>query len=254
MKKAGWATLIVLVFLIPGTLFLGTHLHGRWYYLTATLVVTEAMLPFFLLFESRKPQARELVLLAVLCALAVVSRVAVVLPSLKPTLAVIMLVGMAMGAQSGFLCGAVTALASNFFFSQGPWTPWQMLAYGLAGLLAGLVWYGRRQPRPWLSAVFCFLVTVTVVGPVLDLCSVFTLGGSPTKKYVLAALAAGAPHNLKNGAAGAAVMLVFSKPFLAKLNRLKIKYGLLEAAAPVKEATGLKDGKDRNFGEEGRAD
>ena len=72
MKKSLWASLAVLFLLIPATLYLGTFLKGKMHYITSTLVIIETMLPFFISFESRKPQARELVTVAVMCALAVV--------------------------------------------------------------------------------------------------------------------------------------------------------------------------------------
>jgi hypothetical protein len=96
----------VIFLLIPGTLFLGTRLTGRWYYLTSTLLIIETMIPFFLAFESRKPQARELVTIAVMCALAVASRVVIPFPNFKPIIAIVMITGIAFGAQTGFLTGA----------------------------------------------------------------------------------------------------------------------------------------------------
>ena len=66
MKKSHIATLLIFLLVIPATLFFGLRLTGRAYYLTSTLVIIEIIIPFLLAFESRKPQARELVLLAVL--------------------------------------------------------------------------------------------------------------------------------------------------------------------------------------------
>ena len=71
MKKSHIATLLIFLVCIPATLIFGSRLSGRWYYATSTLVVMELLIPFFMAFEGRKPQARELVILAVLCALAV---------------------------------------------------------------------------------------------------------------------------------------------------------------------------------------
>jgi len=73
-RKATLCTALCLCVLIPVTLLLGSRLRGRWYYLTATLMVVEAMIPFFFTFETRRPQARELVTVGVLAALAAVSR------------------------------------------------------------------------------------------------------------------------------------------------------------------------------------
>lgn len=225
-RKSTWITLACLL-LIPATLFLGTKLTGRMYYLTCTLVILEAMVPFLASFESRKPQPRELVILAVLCALAVASRVVVVIPNFKPITAIIMLAGIAMGPQAGFMTGAMAAFTSNFFFSQGPWTPWQMMAYGVGGLLAGLLFHGEnRKKTPAILAIFGFLAIVLVVGPLLDSCTVFTVSPKITWKYALAVFAAGFPYNVQHGLACAVTMLLFSKPLLGKLDRLKTKYGM----------------------------
>lgn len=222
-------TACMLVLLIPATLMLGTQLRGKWYYMTCTLMVMEAMLPFFFLFESRKPQARELVTIAVMCALAVASRVVVVVPGFKPTTAIIMLTGIALGAEAGFLTGALSAFASNFFFSQGPWTPWQMMAYGVGGFLAGYLFHKRFKIRnSVVFAFFGYLCIQFVVGPLLDLCTVFTITTNISLRFVGTVLATGAAMNFTHALTCAVTMLLFGKPLLAKLERLKRKYGMLE--------------------------
>ena len=129
MKKSTFFSILVIILLIPLTLYLGTRVKGRWYYLISTMIIIELMLPFFFRFEARRPQARELVILTVMAALAAVSRVAFSFsPFLKTITGIIMITGIAFGPEAGFLTGAVAAFASNFFFSQGPWTPWQMFA------------------------------------------------------------------------------------------------------------------------------
>ena len=97
MKKSHIATLLIFLVCIPATLIFGSRLSGRWYYATSTLVVMELLIPFFMAFEGRKPQARELVILAVLCALAVAARVAIPIPGLKAIFGVIMIAGIAFG-------------------------------------------------------------------------------------------------------------------------------------------------------------
>lgn len=230
MKRALFLRILVCAVLIPATLFLGTHLKGRWYYLTCTLVIIETMLPFFMAFETRKPQARELVTIAVMCALSVASRVVVLIPNFKPMTAIIMLTGIALGPEAGFLTGAVSAFASNFFFSQGPWTPWQMMGYGFGGFLAGILFFGKkRNHSPAMLAVFGFLTIQLVVGPLLDCCTVFTTGSKLSWKFAAAVFAAGVPYNFKHALACAVIMLLFSKPLLEKLERLIVKYGMMDA-------------------------
>ena len=103
MKKSHIATLLIFLLIIPATLYFGLRLTGRAYYLTSTLVIIEIIIPFLLAFESRKPQARELVVIAVLSALAVAARVVIPIPNFKAIFAIIMLSGMAFGPEAGFL-------------------------------------------------------------------------------------------------------------------------------------------------------
>ena len=139
-KRTVVATLLILL-LIPFTLFIGNfYFAGRKYYFISLLILLECMLPFFLIFEGRKPQARELVLIAVLVALNVAGRaVFFMLPEFKPVVAMTILAGVAFGGETGFLVGAMTMLVSNMFFSQGVWTPWQMFCFGIIGFLAGIL-------------------------------------------------------------------------------------------------------------------
>lgn len=227
MKRSSLLTLLVFLLLIPATLYLGLRMGGRSYYLTATLIIIEMLVPFFLSFEGRKIQARELVILAVMCAIAIVARVAIPIPHVKPMFAVIMLAGIAFGPQSGFMVGAISAFASNFFAGQGPTTPWQMMAYGAAGLLAGfLAQKGWMKKNRWELAIFGFFMTVLWVGPLLDLSSLFLMTTKINWASALMIFGSGAPVNLAQGATTAVTMLVLGVPLLDKLDRIKLKYGM----------------------------
>lgn len=228
MKKTTIGTLVVFLLLIPATLYFGLRLPGRGYYLTSTLVIVEMMVPFFLAFEGRKPQARDLVVIAVLCAIAIVSRVAIPIPSFKPTYAVIMIAGLAFGPETGFMVGAITAFVSNFFAGQGAFTPWQMMGYGAGGLLAGLLarWLGRK---PLKMAVYGFLATVLWIGPLLDLSSAFLGLSVFSWAGILSFLASGLTVNVSQGVCTFLTLVLFGKPLLEKLDRIKLKYGMLEA-------------------------
>ena len=230
MRKSTLASQLTLFLLIPATLFLGTQVKGRWYYLISTMIIMELMLPFFFRFEARQPQARELVILTVMAALAAVSRVVFAFsPYLKTITGIIMITGIAFGPEAGFLTGAVAAFASNFFFSQGPWTPWQMFAYGFGGFLAGGIFHNRRNwAKPWILAPFGFLTILLLVGPMLDSCTVFTMLSKFTVKNVLAVYAAGVGYNVTHGIGAALTLFFVSRPLLQKLDRLQTKYGILE--------------------------
>ena len=233
-----WLSLAIMVLLVPLAVVLFTRLKQS-FYLSGLTIIVLTIAAFFLHFESRKPQARELVLLAVLCALAVASRAAFgFVPHFKPMLAIVMLTGIAFGPEAGFLCGAISGFASNFIFGQGPWTPWQMFAYGIGGMLAGLFALCgilKKSPRAWRDGgwrdilgltVFGFLCILLVVGPLLDTSTFFMAGFSASSP--LAIYLAGVPVNCVHGSAGALTMLLFGKPLLDRLRRIQIKYGMME--------------------------
>ena len=234
MKKSGIAMLIVFFLLIPltlygGTLMPGNILSGRSYYITGTMIILEVMIPFFMAFEGRKPQARELVVIAVLCALAVVGRVAIPIPHFKAAYAIIMLSGVAYGAQTGFIVGAVTAFASNFFYGQGPYLPWQMMAYGAGGMLMGFLFGKNRLPgKSWIMAAVGFMTVVFWVGPLLDSAVIFLVLPEITYESVMPFFVSGFPVNIIQGISTAVVIMLIGKPLLEKLERIKIKYGIME--------------------------
>ena len=229
MKRSHIVMLGVFLLLIPATLYLGTRLPGRSYYLTGTMIIAELMLPFFLAFEGRKPQARELVLLAVLCALAVAGRVAIPIPNFKAAFAVIMLAGIAFGPEAGFIVGAVTAFSSDFFYGQGPFTPWQMMAYGAGGMLAGFLFRKGWLPRkPWVMAGFGFFSVVLWVGPLLDSSHVFLMLSEMNREAVIATFLSGFYVNLIQAVCTALVLFFAGRPLLEKLKRVQVKYGMVE--------------------------
>ena len=209
---------------------------NQMYYLTSVAIAVCTMVPFFASYENRRPQAKELVIIAVMVAIAVVARAAFFwIPFFTPIAGVIIIAGLAFGAQAGFMVGSLSLLVSNFLFGQGAWTPWQMMAYGIGGFVAGLLFHKKRPfpGRPWLSTLALsavgFLTVMLVVGPLLDTCTVFTTGSRITWKYALAVYAAGFGYNLTHAAATAITIFLVSRPLLEKLDRLKRKYGMMEA-------------------------
>lgn len=229
MKKSHIATVAIFLLTIPATLFLGSQLPGRWYYLTSTLIIAQLLIPFFLAFEGRKPQARELVIMAVLCALAVAARVAIPVPNFKAIYGVIMIAGIALGPESGFLVGAVAAFVSNIFRGQGFYTPWQMLAYGACGMILGFLFRKGKLPRkPILMGIAGFLVVLLFAGPLLDVCNVLMMPVAMNKQSILAMFGAGFAVNISQGISTFIVLFLLGRPFLGKLDRIKEKYGMEE--------------------------
>ncbi len=238
LSRRTWVSLLLVAVAAPLTVLAGYFLFAdRRYFFISLLLVFETMLPFALVFEGRKPQARELVLIAVLCALAVGGRmIFFMLPGFKPVLALVILAGVAFGGETGFLVGAVTMFVSNMFFGQGPWTPWQMFTTGLIGLLAGILFCRGLLQRSRLSlTIFGALATVVIYGGIMNPATVLMYQNNPTWQMVLAAYITGFPMDLVHGAATAFFLWFLTDPMLEKFDRIKSKYGLIPVPAWKKE-------------------
>ena len=229
-KRTLTATVLILL-CIPATLFIGCYYGGTQnYYLLSVLVMLECMLPFFMVFEGRRPQARELVVIAVLCALGVAGRAAFfMLPQFKPVMALTIIAGVAFGGETGFLVGAMTMLASNFLFSQGPWTPFQMFSMGIIGFLAGVLfrkgWLRRSRGA---LCVYGAIAAVVIYGGIMNPASALMYSQEVRWKVLVTYYITGFPMDCVHAAATVLFLLVLAEPMLEKLDRIKVKYGLVE--------------------------
>lgn len=230
-KRTIAASISILLF-IPLTIFAGIfYLDDRHYNLVAFLVLVESMLPFVLVFEGRKPKARELVTIAVLCAIGIAGRsFFFMLPQFKPVLALTIIAGVAFGGETGFLVGAVTMLTSNMLFSQGPWTPWQMFAMGIIGFVAGVLFKKGWLRRTRMSlAIFGVFTAVIVYGGIMNPAAAFMVAPSGmTLKTLIAYYITGLPMDLIHGFGTALFLMIAAEPMLEKMDRIKVKYGLVE--------------------------
>jgi energy-coupling factor transport system substrate-specific component len=125
--------------------------------LGAFAILGIALIGGFGWYERSRPDARIVALVATLAAFAALGRIAfAALPNVKPTTDIVLISGYALGAGPGFVVGALAGLTSNFFFGQGPWTPWQMAGWGATGLLgAALAIATRGRIGRWPLALSC---------------------------------------------------------------------------------------------------
>lgn len=204
------------------------YLQGREYYFISMAIILSGIILFLFRFENRKPSAAELTIVAVMCALAVVARVSFFfLPEVKPIAAIVIITGISLGAETGFITGAFSAFLSNFYFGQGSWTPFQMFALGLIGFFSGIVF--RWIPVNKISlAIYGFLSVVILYGGIVDINSLFFYEGENTRQAVIAVYGAALPFNAAFGISTAVFAVLLHKPVLSKLTRVKNKYGLIE--------------------------
>ena len=233
-SKSFWRKLItgITIFaLMPLTIFAGVYIFDdRKYYFISLLLLIEIMAPVALSFELRKMKARELVLISVFCAAAVAGRaVFFMLPQVKPVAAFVIIGGVCFGAETGFLVGAMTAFVSNFFFGQGPWTPWQMFSFGVIGFLAGVIFKKRADSVKRLTlSVFGFVVVLIIYGGIMNPASVIMYQSYPTWEMFASAYVLGFPFDIIHAASTFLFLMLMAKPVQEKLQRIKTKYGILE--------------------------
>ena len=231
LSKRTLLAMIMVFIAIPLTIYIGIyHMGDRKYYFISMLIILETMLPFIMVFEDRKPQVRELIIIAVLCAIAVAGRTAFfMLPQFKPVVAIVIIAGVAFGGESGFLVGVVTGFVSNMFIGQGPWTPWQMFALGLIGFIAGLLFRKGFIVRNTAGlCIFGGLATFFIYGGIMNPASVLIFQANPSRSMFYFAYVKGIPFDIVHATATVVFLYFAAIPMLEKLERIKVKFGLIE--------------------------
>lgn len=241
-RKVGKRTkisILLILLAIPMVILFGIFfLNDRSYSFIALCIIGLAMIPFGMVFEDRKPQAREILLIAVMAAIAVAGRMAFfMIPQFKPVSAIVIIAGVSLGAEAGFLTGAIAGFVSNFFFGQGPWTPWQMFAFGIIGFLAGLIFHknkARHQSRKaeqihkLLLCIYGGVATLVIYGLLMDSASVNLFYKGFSWKQLLSFYVTGFPFNVVHGISTIIFLFFLAIPMERKLDRIKKKYGILE--------------------------
>ena len=202
--------------------------HGRTYYYTGLGIMLVGFIGFFFHFEGGRPNVILLTMIASLCALGIVSRIAFFfLPQVKPVAAIVILAGIAFGGEVGFVTGAVSAFVSNFYFGQGAWTPFQMFALGMIGALAGILFHGRKSPV-WQISCYGFASTLLIYGGIVDINTVFFTSREWEWSVVLGIYATALPFDLIFAASTAIFLWLLKKPLLKRIERVQRKYSLID--------------------------
>jgi energy-coupling factor transport system substrate-specific component len=208
--------------LIPAIVILGIFaVESQYHALVSFFVAVCSLLLFLCGFEKKKIGSRRLVIVAVMVALSVVGRM---FPIIKPVTAFAVISGMFLGSEAGFLVGSFSALISNFYFGHGPWTPFQMLAWGLIGFFAGVLASPLKRSRLFLY-VYGILAAVGY-SLLMDVWSAVWLAGEFLPSLYVAKLLTSLPHTALYAVSNVVFLILFAIPFSEKLGRIKIKYGI----------------------------
>ncbi|KRL44726.1 metal ion ABC transporter, membrane-spanning subunit [Companilactobacillus mindensis DSM 14500] len=181
---------------------------------------------YFWRFEKAQHNSREVVFIAIVCALAVVGRIIfAALPAVKPELFILIMGAIVSGPETGFLMGTIIALTSNMYFGQGVWTPWQMFALGVIGLISGLM-LNKKTPT-WILTVWGF-VSAFVMGWIMDIYYILGFVDPITIKSVLTALAASFYFDVVHAIFTAVLLLLVGKRWIKIFSNYKQKYDLFK--------------------------
>lgn len=224
------ASILILV-VIPLTILYGVYvLEDRKYYFISMLIIFYTMLPFFMIFEHKEPKIRELMILAVLVAIGVAGRSALfMLPQFKPVVAIVIITGVCLGAESGFMVGALTGFVSNFFFGQGPWTVWQMFCFGIIGFIAGILFQkGFLKKNLGALCIYGGLSTFVIYGGIINMGSMLMATGKFNFYTLLTFYASGFWFDLIHTSATVFFLCLLAPTMIEKIERVKVKYGLIE--------------------------
>ncbi|MBQ8010571.1 MAG: ECF transporter S component [Oscillospiraceae bacterium] len=214
-----WAIPFVL---LPALVIAGAVIFGERRHLFISFAAAALSVLLFLAgIERKKTGTRRLVLTAIMTALCIAGRF---IPLCKPVTAVIMLTAMYLGSEAGFLTGAMAALLSNFYFGQGPWTAFQMLAWGLIGWIAGAMAEPLKRSRVLLLCTG--LLAGVLYSMIMDVWTVLWYGQGFDLQLYLAKILASLPHLVLYAVSNFLFLFWLAKPFGEKLERIRIKYGV----------------------------
>ena len=189
--------------------------------LLSALIAVFSLLLFASGFEKKKTGSRRLVIVSAMTALCIVGRF---IPFFKPITALTIITAIYLGGEAGFLVGALSALLSNFYFGQGPWTAFQMLAWGMIGLVAGYLSAPLKKSRALL--LIYGVVSGVLFSFIMDLWSVMWYAGELNLTLYKAGLLTALPHTALYTVSNLVFLWFLARPFGEKLERIKVKYGV----------------------------
>ncbi|MBQ9848556.1 MAG: ECF transporter S component [Clostridia bacterium] len=220
------ATFALVLAAIPLVAVLGAFVfRERFYSWLSLCVAVFSCIPLFYSFERKETRSEELTVIAVLVALSAAGRfVFAWIPAFKPITAITVIVAVWLGKEAGFAVGSLSAVISNFYFGQGPWTPFQMLSWGLIGFFAGLL------SRPLKKSKILLCIYGALAGVFYSLAldiwtTVWAEGTFSLARYLSLALAA-LPTTASYSVSNVIFLLLLAEPIGFKLARIKKKFGL----------------------------
>ncbi len=228
MKRKNILTIALLAIIIPLIIFVGGVIFKEKYYIWVSVsIALISCLPLFYAFEKKESNSKELTVVAVVIALSVLGRfIFAWLPAFKPITAITVIAGIWLGKESGFAVGSLSAVVSNFYFGQGPWTPFQMFAWGLIGFIAGL--FSKSLEKNKISACIFAILSGIFYSLTMDIWTTLWADGYFNISRYLASVVTALPMTVSYMVSNGIFLFLLHKPLGKKLDRIKTKYGLFK--------------------------
>lgn len=219
---------IIIIILIPLFIALGVIIFkDRKYNLISMIIAILSCIPIFIAFEKGETSTRRIVIIAVMIAISVAGRVAfTALQGFKPVAAIVIITAIYLGAEAGFLTGSMSAIISNIFFGQGPWTPFQMFSWGMIGFIAGLPFMQKLLLKNRVVLSIYGIFSGIIFSLIMDIWTTLSIDGIYNMKRYMAAVATSFPFMAIYAISNVVFLMLAVKPFGEKLERIKIKYGI----------------------------
>ena len=207
---------------VPAAVLIGVYVfEDRMYAYVSLCITVLSMILFISGFERRETGSRRMVIVVVMTVLAVIGRF---IPVIKPVAAITVISGVFLGGEAGFLVGAITAVVSNFFWGQGPWTPFQMFSWGMVGLFAGLF---RGVLKTSRIALYVYgAIAGVLFSMIMDVWTVLWMNEGFSWEPYLAAVVSAVPMTIVYAVSNVVFLVLLFKPIGAKLERISRVYGI----------------------------
>ena len=216
---------IIILILIPILIAGGIIIFkDRKYNIISMLIAVLSCIPLFIRFEKKTIDTRELIIIAVMTAISTTGRFAfAAIPGFKPVTAIVVITAMYFGSESGFVTGALSAIISNIFFGQGPWTPFQMFSWGIVGYIAGILADKGIIKNRLILFIYGGFAGV-LYSMLMDIWTVLSIDGTLNFTRYITAIISALPFTLTYAVSNIVFLFFLEKPIGERLLRIKKKY------------------------------
>lgn len=218
------AMISIIIFLTVADIILFS---GKYYDMASLIAAFLSCIPFYITFEKSKATSKEIMLVALMTAFSVCGRIMFsFIPFFKPITAFTIISGMYLSAPAGFICGSFSALISNIYFGQGPWTLFQMISWGLIGFISGVI--GEKLLEKRIILVIYAFISGVLFSLIMDLWTVLNIDKEFNFSRYIIQLISSFPIMIIYSLSNIVFLILLQKPIGKKIKRAKKRYGIFE--------------------------